>query len=86
MTRPRPSSGRSRPIFEAAPATELVRDALELANELTMTVYDALYAVLAGRSGHPLVTADRNLHHAISTGSKVRTIWIEDLPAALARP
>ncbi|MEW6287227.1 MAG: type II toxin-antitoxin system VapC family toxin, partial [Chloroflexota bacterium] len=38
--------------------SELIEDALQLANEKNLTAYDACYAVLAQKLGLPLITAD----------------------------
>ena len=54
--------------------TELIEDALKLANEKKLTAYDACYATLAQKLDLPLVTADAPLAKAIDWA-----IWIGDL-------
>lgn len=54
--------------------TELIEDALKLANEKKLTAYDACYAVLAQKLDLPLVTADAPLAKAIDWA-----VWIGDL-------
>ena len=53
--------------------SELIEDALELANEKNLTAYDACYAVLARRLNLPLITADAPLARAVDSA-----IWIGD--------
>jgi len=54
--------------------TELIEDALKLANEKKLTAYDACYAVLAQKLDLPLITADAPLAKAIDWA-----VWIGDL-------
>ncbi|MCB9110829.1 MAG: type II toxin-antitoxin system VapC family toxin [Anaerolineales bacterium] len=54
--------------------TELIEDALKLADEKKLTAYDACYAVLAQKLDLPLVTADAPLAKAIDWA-----VWIGDL-------
>ena len=54
--------------------TELIEDALKLANERKLTAYDACYAVLAQKLEMSLITADAPLAKAIDWA-----IWIGDL-------
>lgn len=54
--------------------TELIEDALKLANEKKLTAYDACYAVLAQKLDLPLVTADAPLAKGIDWA-----VWIGDL-------
>ena len=54
--------------------TELIEDALKLADEKKLTAYDACYAVLAQKLDLPLVTADAPLASAVDWA-----IWIGDL-------
>ena len=54
--------------------TELIEDALKLANEKKLTAYDACYAVLAQKLDLPLVTAYAPLAKAIDWA-----VWIGDL-------
>ena len=54
--------------------TELIEDALKLADEKKLTAYDACYAVLAPKLDLPLVTADAPLAKAIDWA-----VWIGDL-------
>ena len=53
--------------------SELIEDAVQLANEKNLTAYDACYAVLARKLKLPLVTADAPLAKAIDWA-----IWIGD--------
>ena len=54
--------------------TELIEDALKLADEKKLTAYDACYAVLAQKLDLSLVTADAPLAKAIDWA-----VWIGDL-------
>ena len=54
--------------------TELIEDALKLANEKKLTAYDACYAVLAQKLDLPLITADAPLAKAVDWA-----VWIGDL-------
>ena len=54
--------------------TELIEDALKLADEKKLTAYDACYAALAQKLDLPLVTADAPLAKAIDWA-----VWIGDL-------
>ena len=54
--------------------TELIEDALKLADEKKLTAYDACYVVLAQKLDLPLVTADVPLASAVDWA-----IWIGDL-------
>ena len=47
--------------IELVPQIDLLDDALFLAAQTNITVYDALFAVLAQRERIPLITADRQL-------------------------
>lgn len=53
--------------------SELIEDALQLAQEKNLTAYDACYAVLAQKLGLPLITADAPMANAIDWA-----IWIGD--------
>lgn len=53
--------------------TELIEDALQLAEEKNLTAYDACYAVLARKLELSLITADVPMANAID-----RAIWIGD--------
>ncbi|MFZ5885714.1 MAG: type II toxin-antitoxin system VapC family toxin [Chloroflexota bacterium] len=53
--------------------SELIEDALQLANEKNLTAYDACYAVLAQKLGLPLITADAPMTNAVDWA-----IWIGD--------
>ena len=53
--------------------SELIEDALKLANTKSLTAYDACYAVLAQKLELPLVTADAPMANAINWA-----IWIGD--------
>lgn len=57
-----------------ASTTELIEDALTLADEKNLTAYDACYAVLARKLDLPLVTADAWL-----AKSADRAVWIGEL-------
>lgn len=53
--------------------SELIEDALILAEKKNLTAYDACYAVLAQKLGLPLITADAPMANAIDWA-----IWIGD--------
>lgn len=61
--------------LESAECRHLAGDALRIAEEASITVYDALYVALADRTGAPLVTADRRLFDALS-GTRHRVRWL----------
>jgi predicted nucleic acid-binding protein len=52
---------------------ELMEDALELANALDLSAFNACYAVLARRLGVPLVTADQKIKQAVTWA-----VWLGD--------
>jgi predicted nucleic acid-binding protein len=54
--------------------TELIEDALTLADQKKLTAYDACYAVLAQKLDLPLITADAPLASAVDWA-----IWIGDV-------
>lgn len=54
--------------------TELIEDALTLADEKNLTAYDACYTILARKLNLPLVTADAWL-----AKSADRAVWIGEL-------
>ena len=61
------------------PHTQLLEDAMRFAMAVSITVYDALFAVLALRENAPLITADYPLVTRLSdTG--VQTITLDQLP------
>ena len=61
------------------PHTQLLEDAMRFAMAVSITVYDALFAVLALRENDPLITADYPLVARLSdTG--VQTITLDQLP------
>jgi predicted nucleic acid-binding protein len=53
-------------IDSSTPIVELAEDALALALNAMVSVYDASYVVLAMRAGAPLVTADAALSRAMA--------------------
>jgi len=63
---------------ETVPCRALAADALAIAQAAGITVYDALYLVLAVRIDSWLVTADERLHDAVaalpSLGERVRLV------------
>jgi predicted nucleic acid-binding protein len=59
--------------LKSTSTSELIEDALLLANEKNLTAYDACYAVLAQKLELPLITADAPLAKAINWA-----IWIGD--------
>jgi len=66
--------------LEIRPTAELVTAALPLAVHGGLTLYDALYAALAMKSGCPLVTADRKLYDVLRGGHLAdHALWIGDL-------
>ena len=65
--------------IELVPFNELLDDAIQLAVSADITVYDALFAVLAGREGIPLITADRPLVGRLED-TDIRAIGLDDLP------
>lgn len=66
--------------LEIRPTAELVPAALPLALHGGLTLHDAFYAVLAMKSGCPLVTADRKLYDILHGGRLAdHVLWIGDL-------
>jgi predicted nucleic acid-binding protein len=66
--------------MEIRPTAELVTAALPLALHGGLKLYDAFYAVLAVKSGCPLVTADRKLYDVLRGGHLAgHALWIGDL-------
>ena len=59
--------------LQTTSTSELIEDALSLANENNLTAYDASYAVLAQRLELPLITADLPLAKTMDWA-----IWIGD--------
>jgi len=59
--------------LKSTSTAELIDESLTLANEKSLTAYDACYAVLARRLKLPLVTADAPLANAIDWA-----VWIGD--------
>ena len=60
---------------------DLVRQALDVAALVGITVYDALYVVTAITRDCRLVTADRRLHEAVGrTGLSRYIAWVGDIP------
>ena len=49
------------------PSAELTQTVVRLASRYKLTFYDALYVGLAQELGMELVTADRRLHHRVSS-------------------
>lgn len=65
---------------QVTPLTDLIESAAEIAAELGVTMYDALYLALAAQQDVPLVTADRRLvARTRETAHAGRTHWIGDL-------
>jgi predicted nucleic acid-binding protein len=58
----------------AHPSSGIVGDALGLALDLGVTVYDAMYGALAFRLSLPLFTGDRRLARALAGSVEVRSI------------
>ena len=54
-----------RLALRSTPTADLMEGALLLASETNLTAYDACYAVLAGQSDLPLITADESLARVI---------------------
>ncbi len=54
--------------WRITPSNELAAAALEIAMRTARTVYDCLYLALAVRSGEVLVTADKRLVNALTSG------------------
>ena len=71
----------SRMPILAAPLPSLAADAGDIAQELHLTVHDALYLALAERLRSPLVTDDRKLITAASGKARYAglVIWIADV-------
>ena len=66
---------------EVADARGLAADALAIAGDAGLSVYDAAYVALSDLTGAPLVTADRRLHERLRrTGHRVLGLW--EVPAA----
>lgn len=56
------------------PTAELAQTVLRLAARYDLTFYDALYVGLAQELGMELITADRRLHHRVSSLTVVRLL------------
>lgn len=59
------------------PQSELLEEALLLAAEINITVYDALFCVLARRENAPLITNDRPLVNRLA-GTGIRGLALAD--------
>ncbi len=59
--------------LQVTSTSELIEDALQLADEKKLTAYDACYAVLAQKLDLPLITADAPMAKAIDWA-----VWIGD--------
>lgn len=59
--------------LQVTSTSELIEDAIKLADQKSLTAYDACYAVLAQKLGLPLITADTPMANAIDWA-----IWIGD--------
>lgn len=58
----------------------LLDTAWQIATAHQCTLYDSLYVALAQKEGCLLVTADKALHHALSTTTLAKlTLWVEDI-------
>jgi predicted nucleic acid-binding protein len=51
------------------PTSDLVRDSLEIAQEMGISAYDACYVALSDRVGIPLLTADMRLARILARSS-----------------
>lgn len=65
--------------FRLLSTAELSAEALDLALDHDLSVYDACYAAAASRLKAPLVTADQRLVHQL-VKSEVKTLWLGDYP------
>jgi predicted nucleic acid-binding protein len=63
-----------------APVSALLTDAVRLALEFSLSLYDALYVALAIRDGCQCVTADRRLYEATSPAFPESMLFIGDIP------
>jgi predicted nucleic acid-binding protein len=59
--------------LQVTSTSELIEEALQLADEKNLTAYDACYAVLAQKLDLPLITADAPMVNAVDWA-----IWIGD--------
>jgi predicted nucleic acid-binding protein len=63
------------------PSRDITAAALQLAVTTGRSAYDSTYLALALRDGCPLVTADRRLYDALSTGPYgPHLLWAENVP------
>lgn len=61
------------------PESQLLDDALLLAAEINITVYDALFCVLARRQQAPLITADLPLVRRLGSGP-IQALTLDQIP------
>lgn len=67
--------------LEIHPTIALFPAAWQVAADLGITVYDALYVALAELLHAPLLTADRRLHNQANALSlRIQVVWIADIP------
>lgn len=65
--------------LRSVPTVELMKDALEVGVQETITAYDACYVALARRLGVSAVTADEKLARALA-GVSYDVHWLGDFP------
>ncbi len=63
------------------PTSALMRQAYDIANELSHSIYDCLYLALAVQNGATVITADKKFFDQVKKSTyKNRIAWIEDPP------
>jgi predicted nucleic acid-binding protein len=65
--------------FTVIPLPDLLQNAIDLALDFGVSVYDALYVALALREGCELVTVDRRLRDAVDKALPERVLLLEEM-------